>query len=427
MNLKNNPVVKNIIWLVMDKFLMLFLQFFVGIKVANYYGSETYGVYAYAGAVVAFFPIVLEIINPRVIKEYYGEDFNHVVSCVTTIRNICSFVLLLGVIVYGMVFNISRELYYLLVLLSLDSFLICWTFGIENYFEFKLLSKKTVVANNIVKVLAYILQYIGIMLQFTIVIIPIIRVIGSLIRGIILKRAYFKEYGERIKFILDKSLTFKMIGESYYLWISFVAFIIYTQIDKIMIGNMLGDREVGIYTIGLQLSSILAILIGPFQNSIYPKLMEAYKRDYNEYKKIYLKSNTLFTQIYILGGILSIFVVKWLFPYLYSSEYRGAILTYSILTISIFFKANGALQTGHMTLKKITKKSFYKTLVGLILNVSLNLYLIPKFKIDGAALATAITQFVTLFLMDYFIPEYREQFFIQVKSLNPLNLIKLKD
>ncbi|MCJ8342949.1 MAG: polysaccharide biosynthesis C-terminal domain-containing protein, partial [Cetobacterium sp.] len=88
---------------------------------------------------------------------------------------------------------------------------------------------------------------------------------------------------------------------------------------------------------------------------------------------------------------------------------------------------NGALQTGHMTLKKITKKSFYKTLVGLILNVSLNLYLIPKFKIDGAALATAITQFVTLFLMDYFIPEYREQFFIQVKSLNPLNLIKLKD
>ena len=63
----NNKIVKNIGWLVVDKFLILFLQFFVGIKIANYYGGEIFGEYSYAMAIVAFSPIFLEIMNPRVI------------------------------------------------------------------------------------------------------------------------------------------------------------------------------------------------------------------------------------------------------------------------------------------------------------------------------------------------------------------------
>lgn len=75
-----------------------------------------------------------------------------------------------------------------------------------------------------------------------------------------------------------------------------------------------------------------------------------------------------------------------------------------------------------MTLKRITKKSFYKTLFGLVLNIILNLTLIPKYGIYGAAIATSITQVFTIFIVDYFIEEYREQFFIQLKSFNPLNM-----
>ena len=164
------------------------------------------------------------------------------------------------------------------------------------------------------------------------------------------------------------------------------------------------------------------ILIGPFQNSIYPKMMELYRKDYKSYYTLYLKLNTVFTQLYMVLSILSIVVVKYLFPHIYAAEYSPAILCYSIMTISVFFKANGALQTGHMTLKRITKKSFYKTLFGLILNIVLNLTLIPKYGINGAAMATSITQIFTIFIVDYFIKEYREQFFIQLKSFNPLNM-----
>ncbi|MGL6066076.1 MAG: polysaccharide biosynthesis C-terminal domain-containing protein, partial [Cetobacterium sp.] len=279
-----------------------------------------------------------------------------------------------------------------------------------------------VISNNIVKIVSYLLQYIGLIMEYSILMIPIIRIIGSFLRMIILKKFYYRAFKEKIKITLDKKLIKILVKDSYYLWVSFIAFVVYTQIDKIMIGKMLGVEEVGIYSIAIQLSGVLAILIGPFQNSIYPKMMELYKKDYSRYEAFYLKVNTMLTQIYIVLSILSIIIVKYLFPYIYAKEYSPAILCYGILTISIFFKANGALQTGHMTLKRITKKSFYKTLFGLIMNVVLNLTLIPKYGITGAAMATSITQVFTIFIVDYFIKDYREQFFIQLKSFNPLNM-----
>ncbi|MGL5122743.1 MAG: flippase [Fusobacteriaceae bacterium] len=417
-----NKITKNIGWLVVDKFIILFLQFFVGVKIANYYGGEIYGQYSYAMAIVGFSPIVLEIINARVIKEFYDENFNRTVSSVTIFRNILAFGLFLGIFFSYSFFKGNINLYLILLLLCFDNLLLTTTMGIENYFEYKLLSKNIVISNNIVKIISYLIQYVGLIMGYSILMIPLIRVFGSFLRMIILKRFYYNIFKEKVKFTLDKKLIKTLIKNSYYLWISYVALIIYTQIDKIMIGKLLGLSEVGRYAIALQLSGVLAILIAPFQNSIYPKMIELYKRDDNSYEALYLKLNTMFTQIYLVLSITSIAVVKYMFPYIYKVEYSPAVLCYGILTISIFFKANGALQTGHMTLKKITKKSFYKTFFGLIMNILLNLTLIPKYGINGAAIATSITQIFTIFIIDFFIKEYREQFYIQLKSFNPFNM-----
>ena len=70
------------------------------------------------------------------------------------------------------------------------------------------------------------------------------------------------------------------------------------------------------------------------------------------------------------------------------------------------------------------KYSMVCLLVGAILNIILNIFLIPRLGIDGAAIATLVTQFTALFLIDFFIPEYREQAFIQLKSFNSFYLFK---
>ena len=422
MNNGVKKIINNIGWFIFDKIFILLLQFFVGVKIANYYGATLFGQYSYAISLVAFSNIFFELINSRVLKKYYTkENFNILVFNTNFFKNSIAIILFFIPIIYKFFYKIDNTLFYLLILLCLDNILMTATSGIENFFEYKLEAKRIVISNNIVKIISYFLQYICMILNKGIIFIAIVRCIGSLIRVIILKYQYNSSYLGKLEnksVKLDIKLIVKIIDESKYLWFSFVSFLIYTQTDRLMINHYLGVEEVGVYTIGMQLSNILAILIGPIQNSLFPKFLELYRNDYQKYYNFYKLTNTL------IITLISIIVVKYTFKYVYSSQYDGAILIYSILAFSVFIKANGSLQTSHMTIKNITKKSFYKTLVSLILNIILNILLIPKYGINGAAIATLITQFIALFLIDFFIKEYQEQAIIQLKSLNLIYLIK---
>lgn len=428
MNKEFHSILNNIKWLLFDKLLILILEFFIGVKVANYYGASSFGQYSYAISLVAFSNIFFELINSRVLKKYYTKNnFNILVFNTNFFKNSIAIILFFIPIIYKFFYKIDNTLFYLLILLCLDNILITATSGIENFFEYKLEAKRIVISNNIVKIISYFLQYICMILNKGIIFIAIVRCIGSLIRVIILKYQYNSSYLGKLEnksVKLDIKLIVKIIDESKYLWFSFVSFLIYTQTDRLMINHYLGVEEVGVYTIGMQLSNILAILIGPIQNSLFPKFLELYRNDYQKYYNFYKLTNTIITQFYLVITLISIVVVKYTFKYVYSSQYDGAILIYSILAFSVFIKANGSLQTSHMTIKNITKKSFYKTLVSLILNIILNILLIPKYGINGAAIATLITQFIALFLIDFFIKEYQEQAIIQLKSLNLIYLIK---
>ena len=428
MNKGIKKIINNIGWLIFDKVFILLLQFFVGVKIANYYGATLFGQYSYAISLVAFSNIFFELINSRVLKKYYTKNnFNILVFNTNFFKNSIAIILFFIPIIYKFFYKIDDTLFCLLLLLCLDNVLMTATSGIENFFEYKLEAKRIVISNNIVKIISYFLQYICMILNKGIIFIAIVRCIGSLIRVIILKYQYNSSYLGKLEnksVKLDIKLIVKIIDESKYLWFSFVSFLIYTQTDRLMINHYLGVEEVGVYTIGMQLSNILAILIGPIQNSLFPKFLELYRNDYQKYYNFYKLTNTIITQFYLIITLISIIVVKYTFKYVYSSQYDGAILIYSILAFSVFIKANGSLQTSHMTIKNITKKSFYKTLVSLILNIILNILLIPKYGINVAAIATLITQFIALFLIDFFIKEYQEQAIIQLKSLNLIYLIK---
>jgi O-antigen/teichoic acid export membrane protein len=421
-------ITKNIVWLMFDQVFILVLQFAVGIKIANYYGAELYGKYNYAVSLVAFSAIFFELLNSRIIKKHYTDDnFNNIVFNVNFFRNTMAGIIFFIPILLKLTVGMDNLLFYMLLLICLDNILTTATYGIENFFEFKLESRRVVISNNIVKIISYTLQYVGMLFGMGIIAVPAIRCIGSLIRMGILKFQYQRTYLSKLESLekrVDRGLLLSIIDEGKFLWVTYISFLVYTQVDRLMIKQYLGVAEVGIYTIGVQLSAILAILLAPVQNSLFPKMMELYRRDYKEYYNFYLFSNTLITQFYLVVTVISIFVVKLLFGYVYAQEYTPAIGVYSILAVSIFIKANGSLQTGHMTLKNITKKSFYKTLISLVINIVLNAILIPRYGIDGAAIATLITQFTALFLIDFFIEEYREQAWIQLKSFNSFYLLK---
>lgn len=425
-----NKILKNIFWIFFDKLFLAILQFFIGTKIANYYGSESFGIYNLAITIVSFSTLFFELINERVIKKFFlYHKFNLIVYNINFFRNTISVILFLLTVFFGKIYITNQLFYYTLILLCFDNILLTTTSGIEIYFNYKLNSKNIVILNNIIKLISYTGQYIGILLNYSIIMVPITRCIGSIIRIFVLKKMYKTNYlkDKKSKLKINIVLLVKMCKESIYLWLGFLGSLVYTQMDKLMLGGMLGNKAVGVYSVAVTLSQFLAIIIFPIQVSIYPKMLELYKKNKKEYYIFYQKCNTLITQFYLITSILSIFVVKALFLKIYSFEYVDAISIYAVLTASIFFKANGALQTGHVTIRNIAKKTVYKTFSGLVINAILNYYFIKKFGIIGAAIATSITSFITLFLLDFFIKEYYRQAIIQLKSLNIFNLKNIKN
>ena len=110
---------------------------------------------------------------------------------------------------------------------------------------------------------------------------------------------------------------------------------------------------------------------------------------------------------------------------LYGNAFQQASLVLAIHIWSSVFVFIGIASGTFFTIEGYTKKSLYRTILGAITNVLLNLLLIPHYGISGAAIATVISQFAATFLYDFFDPSLKELVVIRFKSLFPIHYIKL--
>ena len=86
---------------------------------------------------------------------------------------------------------------------------------------------------------------------------------------------------------------------------------------------------------------------------------------------------------------------------------------------------NAGLRAGHYTLINRGNVLMYSQIISVILNVILNYVLIKTIGIFGAAVATVITQGVSLLVSNLFFGEVGKEVFIwQLKGLNPFNMRK---
>ena len=187
---------------------------------------------------------------------------------------------------------------------------------------------------------------------------------------------------------------------------------------------MLSKEQVGVYAIAVKIIAVVQIGIAPVRESVYPKLIELYDSDRNEYEKRYVQITAILTWIYILGVLASFAVLPYAFRFL-KPEYAEAFSIYQVYVIGTFFMYNAGLRAGHYTLINRGNILMYSQIISVILNVILNYILIKTIGIFGAAIATGITQGVSLTVSNLFFGETgREVFWWQMKGLNPLYILK---
>lgn len=421
-------IFKNVLWLIFDKLLILTLNLIVTVDVANFFGTYEYGVYQYAVSIIAVLEMIVTLTDARVVKKkYMSYNMSDVVLNTTLSRVFHSFIAMVIGIVILLMSKESNTFKFVFAILLLNMILANLRFGMTNRFDYILQSKKVVIAADISLCVSALLQLLIVRKGGTIIHIAEVALLSSFINILIIIIQYRRAFRDDNRGHINIRLLKEMVKESLPLALAASCAIIYAKCDSLMIGSLLTMNEVGVYSISLKMINVVEMANAPIRESCYPKLIELYSKNRDEYEKFYLKITSIMTWIFILGVLFSFIVLPYLMLFL-RPEYGEAFSIYKIYVLGTFFTYNAALRSGHYTIIEKGRLLVYSQATSMIVNVILNFILIDKTGVYGAAIATAVTQFISLFVINAFCgKDGRQVLKWQVMALNPKYIFQKRE
>ena len=163
--------------------------------------------------------------------------------------------------------------------------------------------------------------------------------------------------------------------------------------DKYIIVALYGETVLGLYSVGYTLASYIGnMIMFSLAYAIIPIYVEIYEKDGKEKTEEFLKKIMHYLIIAIIPMVLGYFAVaKELFITLASEKYSSAATFSPIILIGSFLLAMNSVLNAGLYLQKKTMTMLLIMLIATVLNISLNLILLPRIGIMGAAVAALIT------------------------------------
>ena len=174
---------------------------------------------------------------------------------------------------------------------------------------------------------------------------------------------------------------------------------IYINADTTMIGLMIGDYAVGLYSVANKVYRILKTLIASIFDAALPNLSNTIAiKGLDDYKKKVNRVIDLIIVILMPIMIGTLCTAKDIIIVLSGPLYIEAVTSLRILSISLL----GAMLSGFYMYAVLLPMGKEKTTmqamtVSAILNIILNFYFIPYYWISGAAMTTLISEFLVYF------------------------------
>lgn len=194
---------------------------------------------------------------------------------------------------------------------------------------------------------------------------------------------------------INLKLGKELIGFSIPLMFTGIAGFLMTWMDTLMLGYYKTSEVVGLYNSATPLAKLLPIFLN-CAGFIYPPLATALyaQGKVEELKRVY----QVLTK-WIFLATLPLFTMMFLFPeatikFFFGDKYLDASLALQILAFGFMFHVLLGLNGWSLIVIKESNFVMYSTLISAVVNVVLNIILIPVYGIEGAAVATVISYFI---------------------------------
>ena len=418
-------ILANISWLFADRILRMGFGLIVGVWVARYLGVQQFGIVNYATAFVAIFnPLATLGLDVVVVRRLVADPAQQqqILGTSFWMRFVAGWltwaIAIIGIYVLR---PDDRTMIVTVTILGVGSIFQSID-TIDLWFQSQVQSKYSVLAKN-----AAFLATASIKVGLIVIQAPLLAFVSLILLEAILGAVgllvVYKKQGHLIKlWQWSRELGRDLLRESLPLILSGLTIMIYMRIDQIMLGQMVGDKAVGIYSAATRISEVWYFVPMTVSSSVMPSIFKAKEISEELYYQRIGKLNRGLVWLAIAVAIVMTFVAKPLILILFGDNYleSGTILAIHIWASVFVF--TGVATSGWFIAENLTYLSLYRTLSGAIVNILLNIFLIPLYGGIGAAIATVIAQAVASLITNGINPKTRKLFRLQIRSLLPVRL-----
>jgi O-antigen/teichoic acid export membrane protein len=411
---------QNIFWLIGEKIVRLPIAILIGAMLARYLGTEDFGQWNFAITVIMLIQIIPNWgLSQIIVRELVISDSKEeILGSVFVVKVLFGVISIAGCILYSIFFANQKDVVGGLVIF-LSIIFIFQSFDIIDYFFQSIVKAKYVVIAKLGGFLvASIIKLYLILINAHLIYFSLSYVTEFGLIALILI-FYNQKFAISIgKWKFEKKLAISFIIKGAPLMFSSMAAWLYFKMDQIFIKEIANYAELGIYSASLRIIEATYFIPEIILQTFFPWVLKSLnrKKEFNRRLVTIGRHIMLLAIIISLGGTLS---GKQLINFIYGNEFKDAGYVFIIHIWILNLIALKGIASRFLIAHSKNKAFLILNLVGVALNILLNLWLIPHYGAIGATIASLLSILFSSVLINFIFPETRELFFIQLFCIKP--------
>lgn len=395
---------KNSYWIIGEQVFQMLLSLLVGIWTARYLGPSNYGTLQYTAAYISFFINIAALgMEGVIIKEmiaHPNEEGTYLGSAIV-FRLVAGLLSSIAIVILILLLNPGETLKLVLVLIQTTQFIFRSCNILDAWFQRRLQSKYVSIGKMAASIVVSGYKIFLLVTAQELVWFAFSYALTDFVLAAVLIYFYKKEGGQKLKYNYNKGM--ELLQGSYHFVLADLMSAIYGYSDRIMIGKMMTDADVGFYTTAATVSMMWLFVPNAIIKSFRPTIMEyKEKGDEQMYRR---RLEQLMSSVFWLSvGVALVLTVlgELAIRLLYGEAYLPAAAPLVILVWSTVFAVTSMSRQIWILSENKNKYVKHFSFLGASLNVVLNLFLIPVWGIWGAAMATLVTEFLICVIAPFF-------------------------
>ncbi|EFO79238.1 polysaccharide biosynthesis protein [Oscillochloris trichoides DG-6] len=403
-------IIHNTGWLMLDRILRLMAGMLVSFWLARYLGPSAFGSYNYALALSMFVGSVATLgLDTIVVRELVRDPpAAPTILASAALLRFCAGLVAVGLATLAVALLRPAEPVILLLTLFFSLAAPLQAFStIDLWFQAQVDVRPIVTARTLAFILATLLKLWLLLIHAPILAFAAMFALEALLGA----GAALFAYQRRTRMLWQWRCTVaqarSLLTASWPLIFSGLLVTLYLRIDQIMLGQMVGDAEVGLYAAAVRIAEAFPLLPIAIVTSAYPTLVALRQSDPQRFSAQLQRLYALVAALGYASTLTVTLTAPWLLQLLAGPSYAAATPILILLTWAGMFSALGVARTTYLNAENLTHLHTITVLIGAVANVGLNWWLIPHWGGVGAALASLITYWLAAHGTCFLLPQLR--------------------